>query len=130
MKYAWIKDHRKEFPITVMCEVIGVPRSAFHHWMRCPTRSRQRYREELIEEIKSIREERFMDVYGSPRMTKELKERGVVVCENTVAKVMKEADLPRAKSFGFTILRPACATTSDWGRRWNACDQIQGLMFI
>src|SRR5690606_18001638 len=41
-----------------------------------------------------IREERFMDRYGSPRMTIELKERGVNVCENTVAKAMKEADLP------------------------------------
>lgn len=101
MKYTWIKDHREEFPITRMCSVIGVSRSAFHHWMRCPTRPRQRYREKLIEEIKSIREERFMDRYGSPRMTIELKERGVNVCENTVAKAMKEADLPAKMSSRF-----------------------------
>lgn len=101
MKYAWIKDHREEFPIRAMCRVIGVSRSAFHHWMRCPTRHRQRYREKLIEEIKSIREERFMDRYGSPRMTMELRERGVSVCENTVARAMKEADLPAKTSSRF-----------------------------
>lgn len=101
MKYTWIRDHRDEFPITRMCSVIGVSRSAFHHWVRCPTRSREQRRENLIEQIKSIRTERFMDRYGSPRMTHELKERGVDVCENTVAKVMKEADLPAKTSSRF-----------------------------
>ncbi len=109
MKYAWIKDHRDEFPIRAMCEVIGVSRSAFHHWMRCPTRVRQQRREKLIHEIRSIREERFMDVYGSPRMTKELNGRGVSVCENTVARVMNEADLPAKTASRFI----PCTTESN-----------------
>ena len=97
MKYAWIQEHREEFPIAVMCDVIGVARAAFYQWLKKPARVRRQRRQELAEWIRAIRSERHMDGYGSPRMTEELNARGVEVCENTVAKVMKEADL-RAKA--------------------------------
>jgi putative transposase len=76
-----------------MCEVLGVARSAFYAWVEDPTRARVEYRDKLVEQIEAIRAEPFMDSYGSPRMTNELHARGARVCENTVAKVMKEADL-------------------------------------
>jgi len=93
VKYIWIKDHRAEFPIGVMCRVLDVCRSAFYQWLRNPDRAHQQRRTAIVEQIKVIRQERFMDSYGSPRMFKELNARGTVVSKNTVAKVMKEADL-------------------------------------
>jgi putative transposase len=91
--YTWIKQSRDEFPIKVMCRVLGVARAAFYAWLGEPTRSRQQYRKQLAEKIEQVRTEPFMSNYGSPRMTEELNARGVAVSQNTVARVMKEADL-------------------------------------
>jgi transposase InsO family protein len=91
--YAWIKQSREEFPVKVMCRVLGVARAAFYAWLEEPTRSRQQYRKQLAEKIEQVRQESYMTTYGSPRMTEELNARGVAVSENTVARVMKEADL-------------------------------------
>lgn len=96
IKYDWIKEHRDEFSIGLMCRVIGVCRSAFYGWLKVPVRARQQRRQAIVEEIKSIREEPFMDSYGSPRMVEELNARGTIVSQNTVAKVMKQADLSAA----------------------------------
>lgn len=93
MKYAWIKEHRTEFPVGLMCRVLEVCRSAFYQWFRNPARAHQQRRTAIVEQIKVIRQERFMDQYGSPRMFKELNARGTKISENTVAKVMKGADL-------------------------------------
>jgi transposase InsO family protein len=91
--YTWIKQSREEFPVKIMCRVLGVARAAFYVWLKEPTRARQQRRAELVEKIAAVREEPFMSVYGSPRMTEELNARGVAVSENTVAKAMKGADI-------------------------------------
>jgi putative transposase len=91
--YTWIKEHRKEFPVAVMCDVMEVARAVFYDWMKNPERVRDTYRRSLIEQIEQIHQEPHMNTYGSPRITKELNARGVEVCEKTVAKVMKEADI-------------------------------------
>lgn len=91
--YTWIKAHRAEFAVKTMCRVLGVARAAFYRWLKEPVRTRSVYRQTLVSRIESIRAEPFMNSYGSPRMTEELLARGVAVSRNTVAKVMKEADL-------------------------------------
>ena len=34
MKYAWIHEHRAQFPIDMQCDVLGTSRSGFHSWMK------------------------------------------------------------------------------------------------
>jgi len=60
VKYAWIKDHRTEFPIAIMCRVLDVCRSAFYQWLRNPDRVRQQRQQAIVEQIKIIRQERFI----------------------------------------------------------------------
>lgn len=91
--YTWIQQHRGSFPVQAMCRVLGVSRAAFYAWLDEPVRPRQQRRRQLAEQIAQIRAEPYLSTYGSPRMTAELVARGVSVSENTVAKVMKEADL-------------------------------------
>lgn len=91
--YTWIQQHRDEFPVKTMCRVLGVARAAFYAWAKAPVRPREQYRQELAEQIEQVRQEPYMNVYGSPRMTQELKARGVAVSRNTVARVMKEAEI-------------------------------------
>jgi putative transposase len=92
-KYAWIKQHHDHFPVKLMCKVLEVARAAFYEWCHNPERIREDFRKQLVEQIQAIRQEPFLESYGSPRMTEELNARGTDVCENTVAKVMKQAGI-------------------------------------
>jgi transposase InsO family protein len=80
-----------------MCRVLQVSRSGFYAWCQRPMSARAERRESLLRAIESVRRERRKDVYGSPRMVRELNQRQVPCCENTVAKVMKAAGI-RAKT--------------------------------
>ena len=97
MIFAWVEERRCEFPVAVMCRVLGVSRAGYYAWrVRPPSDTAQR-RDRLTDVIRAIHEEPRLDSYGSPRMTRELNARGVACCVNTVAKVMRAAGI-RAKS--------------------------------
>jgi transposase InsO family protein len=102
VKYAWIKeqvDAAGEFPVRAMCAALEVSRSAFYEWRAEPVRKRQAYRDALAARIERVQRD-TRGVYGSPRVTAELKARGeVACCENTVAKVMRERQI-RARTAG------------------------------
>jgi transposase InsO family protein len=74
-----------------MCRVLSVSRSGFYAWRDRPLSARQQFRAELAMTIRQVHQE-CRGVYGSPRLTVELKERGVSACENTVARVMRESN--------------------------------------
>ena len=88
MKFAFIKEHRVEFPVVDMCRVLEVSKSGFYRWSREPVGKRQRRREELGGEIARVHAAN-RGVYGSPRVCAALRQEGHQVCRNTVAKVMK-----------------------------------------
>ena len=92
MKYAWIQEHTPEFAVAVMCRVLAVSRSGYYAWKQRPVSARQRRRETLTEQIQQIHAQ-ARGVYGSPRIHRELEAQEIAVCENTVAKRMREADL-------------------------------------
>jgi putative transposase len=54
MKFAFIKSHRKIWPVTVMCRVLQVSRSGFFDWSRRPVSRRSKQQRELIEKIKEV----------------------------------------------------------------------------
>lgn len=107
--YTWIKQHREAFPVKTMCRVLDVARAAFYAWLKDPVRPHQQHRKALAEKIEQVRREPYLNTYGSPRMTEELLARGVAVSENTVARVMKEADLRADSGKRFV----PCTTDSD-----------------
>jgi len=79
--------------VKLMCQVLDVTRGGYYAWRdRPPTSARRRRRAELIEQIRSSFDD-SRGSYGSPRLCVELREQGVAVCENTVAKYMRETGL-------------------------------------
>ena len=91
MKYAWINEHRCEFPVTAMCRVLGVSRSGFYDSLNRPESERSRRAERIRESVAQIHQETD-EIYGATKITKELKHRAELetACRNTVAKAMKE----------------------------------------
>jgi len=75
--------------VSVMCQVLNVTRSGYYAWRDRPVSDRDRRRAELVEQIRTVHHD-SRGTYGSPRVTPELKGRGIDVCENTVAKYMRE----------------------------------------
>lgn len=92
MRFAFIQEHRGDWPLMVTCRVLQVSRAGFYAWCKRPPGSRQQLRVELVGHILRVHDE-CRGVYGSPRLTVELNQRGVSACENTVAKLMREAGL-------------------------------------
>src|SRR5699024_3363067 len=85
-----------DFPVDVACEVLEVSRSGYYAWRDRPDSDQAKRRAELAEKIQSVHKENRR-VFGSPRVHQALIAQGETVCENTVAKVMKQHQI-RAKT--------------------------------
>lgn len=92
MRFAFIKEHRTVWPVEMICCVLCVSRSGYYAWKERPESNREQKTKELISKIQIVHEQ-SRRTYGSPRVTVELKEQGTSVCRNTVAKLMKEAEI-------------------------------------
>jgi transposase InsO family protein len=119
VRFAFIQEHCREFPVELLCQVLEVSRSGYYAWeQRAPSPRAQRHAE-LDAQIHQAYDA-GRGVYGSPRVHRELQERGVKCCENTVARRMKACQL-RAKTRRRFVVRttdsrhahPVAANTLD-----------------
>jgi putative transposase len=94
--FAFIQQHQEAWPVTVLCDTLGVSPAGFYSWQQRPPSAQQQRRAALLVEVRAIHAE-VKQRYGSPRVHAELAGRGVPCCVNTVAKLMHDNDI-RAKS--------------------------------
>ena len=92
MKFAFIKANLDSFAIRAVCRVLDVSVSGYYAWLKRPESVRAVRRRELAGKIKAIHKNN-RGIYGSPRVYNVLKAEGESVCENTVARVMKEQQI-------------------------------------
>jgi len=93
MRYRFIDDHRGVWPIAVQCDVLEVARSGYYAWRKRPPSVQAQLRAELTNRIQAIRAWKNHDVYGAPRIHKELVAQGHACNRKTVAKCMKQAGI-------------------------------------
>ena len=91
--YAFIKQHKNEFPINVMCRVLTVSRSGYYAFLKRPKSVREQINTRLVVHMKAIHSKKYYRYYGSPRMCKELRNRGLMCSENRVARLMQQAGI-------------------------------------
>ena len=97
MKYAWIARHKKHWPVSPACDVLGVSTSGFFENMRRkgaeqpsrPGANRRISGEALLAHIRAIHVE-VKQEYGWPKMWKELVARGIRVGKERVRRMMQE----------------------------------------
>jgi putative transposase len=92
VRLKWIHQQRGQFEVSIMCQVLQVSRSGYYAWVDRPPSAQERRRKEQIEAIRAAHEASF-GTYGSPRIHAELAEKKIGVCVNTVAKLMKQAQI-------------------------------------
>jgi putative transposase len=78
--------------VSLMCSILQVTRSGYYAWRDRPQSGRAQRLAELTKRIRQVHAD-SRGTYGSPRITVELKESGVRVCENTVARYMRKDGL-------------------------------------
>jgi putative transposase len=91
--YRIISAERASFPVSVMCEVLGVSRSGFHGWERRAPSDRALSDAWLTSRIKEIHEQ-ARGVYGSRRVQAELRlGQGIQVSRRRVRRLMAGAGI-------------------------------------
>jgi putative transposase len=93
VKYAWIAEQDKVFPLTEMCVVLDVSMSGYRAWKRGGTPDRKRLTDsQMLAVIRAIHAE-LKGAYGSPRMVRELRRRGFTAGKDRVEWLMRENDI-------------------------------------
>ena len=91
-----MKNWSTKFPIEMMAKVLNVSKSRYYTYLKRSISSRKIENLRLLEKIKRIYIE-GREVYGSPRIYRELKKEGETCSKKLVAKLKKENKI-RAKT--------------------------------
>ena len=84
-----MRDHRVLFRVWLMCRALKVSRSGYYAWLVRPESERSCHNRSLLSEIRIVHH-RSRRSYGSPRVTKDLRESGHCCGEQRVARLMRE----------------------------------------
>ncbi len=86
-----------------MCELLGVSSSGYYDWLNREPSEQKKKREFLTKEIKRVHKE-SREIYGSPKITKQLGNEGIEVSERTVQRIMQDEGISSktAKKFKAT----------------------------
>lgn len=74
--------------MSLMCRVLQVSRSGYYTWLSRPESYRSWVNRQLVSQIRLVHE-RSRRLYGSPRVTDELRDQGYVCNEKRVARLMR-----------------------------------------
>jgi transposase InsO family protein len=75
-----------------MCQILAVSKSGYYEWRGRRISEQKKRRTELTKEIRFTFHQ-FNKIYGSPKITRALRKRGIQVSEKTVTRIMKEEGL-------------------------------------
>ncbi len=102
MKYVFIHQHREEYTITRMCDVLEVSTSGYYDWIDRPESARSRENRRLTDKIAYFHQ-RSRGIYGSPKIYKDLVEDGELCSINRVARLMQALDIQSKLARKFVI---------------------------
>ena len=90
MKYAWIKAHRDVFDLSEMGTVLDVSIAGYRAWYQGGKPYQKRLTDgQLLAQLKVIHAQ-MKQIYGSPRIVKELRDRGLPAGKERVERLMRE----------------------------------------
>jgi len=88
MKFKFIYNHRNEFSILRMCRVLEVKRVSYYAWQRRSLSKRSIENNRILLEIRAIHD-KSDKIYGSPKIWKEMRKKGIECSHKRVARLMR-----------------------------------------
>jgi putative transposase len=146
MKYAFVSEYAHEHSIVLMCKLLKASRSGFYRFRHHIVSAQERANVKLLEEIKIVHQE-SRGIYGSPRVHRELNNKGTACGRHRVARLMAKegivskmrrrfrvttrqrhgvASAPDLLKRNFTAERPHQIWTSDLTYIWTT----EGWLYV
>ena len=88
MRFRFIEDRRADYPVTILCDVLGVSPAGYYAWRSRPESERSAANRELVDDIKQVHRD-ACGRYGSPRIHAELKAQGRGVSRGRIERLMR-----------------------------------------
>ena len=106
-----MSDHQADYPITTMCQLLGVSSSGYYAWKKRQPSQRSETDAALTAEIRAAHAA-SRGTYGAPRIHAELAAKGTYIGRKRVARLMTQAGLA-----GVSRRRFVTTTAKDGGRQ-------------
>ena len=87
-----MSSYKHMFPVEKMASVFRVSKSSYYKWCKHPVKKWDQTNARLLVQIKDIYDN-SRQTYGSPRITKQLKRKGINASRPRVARLMKQANI-------------------------------------
>ena len=110
----FIKDHRKQYPLSMVCEVLQVSPSGYHKWLKRKISFREIENQRILGMIK-FHYTRSKGTYGLPRIFAAMKKGGFAVNKKRIARLMRANNI-KAKTkrrFRITTVQNSEAAASE-----------------
>jgi transposase InsO family protein len=92
VKFAFIHVEKASYPTVVLCSVLEISRSGYYAWWRRSPSARTQQDAQLGVEIAATHK-RSRSTYGSPRVHRDLRARGIRVGKKRVERLMRQAGI-------------------------------------
>lgn len=147
MRYEYIREHRQEFSVKRMCQLLGVTRSGYYAWQAEKQGPRALENRVLVEQIR-VEYKISRQTYGSPRIWARLQDRGMPCGRHRVARLMRREGIrppKRHRRCPVTTQRQpgviaapnhlnqdfsATTTNSKWVSDFTYIDTAQGWLYL
>ncbi len=98
MRFRFIEDRRADYPVTIMCDVLGVSPAGYYAWRARPESPRAAANRELVDDIKRVHRD-TNGRYGSPRVHAELRAQGRGASRGRIERLMRRHGLDVIEAF-------------------------------
>jgi transposase InsO family protein len=147
MRYQFIREHREEFSVKRMCQLLAVTRSGYYAWQSEKAGPRALENKVLVAQIR-VEYKRSRQTYGSPRIWASLRGQGSACGRHRVARLMRTEGIrppKRHKRFPVTTQRQpgvlpapnrlnqdfsATAANTKWVGDITYIDTAQGWLYL
>lgn len=92
MRYAFIREQQKAYPVIILCKVMMVSRSGYYDYLRAKPSTRSLLQQKLLVEVKTIAAESRYSC-GKRTIAKNLQARGYVIGVYAAKTLMKKAGI-------------------------------------
>jgi transposase InsO family protein len=88
MRFRFIEDRRADYPVALMCDVLGVSPAGYYAWRSRPESRRSAANRALVDDIKRVHRD-SSGRYGSPRIHVELTAQGRGASRGRIERLMR-----------------------------------------